>query len=256
MSDTPEWDGGKLGPYLVGKRHRGTGMGLGRLYQAHNTETGAPAMVLMPGRPGDWRPLGGWTVRATSEGFPPFLALEVEQAPQEDAAALQELTMILQRLGTAVARIEDRPDAHAHLTSQPRPSEPRNTEPRRRGLLTATWAFAMAAVAAAGVLLWPRPPEPTGATHAHALAAAVPAEPVTLIDMEDDTPPLIGYPMPDAPFKGQRKPPCKEPAVEIRDGCWVQLAHKPPCPKSTAEYEGKCYMPVSEKKPEPRALLP
>jgi hypothetical protein len=256
MSDTPEWDGGKLGPYFVGKRHRGAGMGLGRLYQAHNTETGAPAVVLMPGWPGDWRPLSGWTVRATSEGSPPFLALEVEQAPREDPRALQELTMMLQRLGTAMARLEDRPDAYAHLTGQPRLPEQKPPKPHRRGLLTGVAAFAMAAVAATGVLLWPRPPEPTGAKHPPALSGAAPKEPVTLINMEDDAPSIIGYDLPDGPFKGQRKPPCKMPSVEIRGGCWVPLEYKPPCPISSAEYESKCYMPVSEKKPEPRALLP
>lgn len=258
MSDTPEWDGGQLGPYRVGKRHRGTGLGLGRLHQAHNTETGAPAVVLMPGRPGDWRPLGGWTVRATSESFPPFLALEVEQAPGNVSGALQELTMMLQRLSTAMARLEDRPDAIAHLAlaGQPLPPEPKPPEPRRRGLLTGAAAFAMASVAAAGVLLWPRPPEPIAPTRAPALAAASLKEPFTFIDMEDGSLPVIGYPMPDGPIKGQRKPPCELPSVEIRGGCWVPLAYKPPCPRSTAEHGGQCYMPVSEKRPEPRALLP
>lgn len=259
MSDTPEWDGGPLGPYRVGKRHRGTGLGLGRLFQAHNTETGAPAVVLMPGQSGDWRPLGGWTVRLTSQSVPPFLALEVEQAPGNVAGALQELTMMLQRLSTAMARIEDRPDANAHLTlpSQPQAPEPQPPPPRRRGLLTGAWAFMMASVAAAGVLLWPRPPEPSAAKPSPALAGTAVAEPVTFIDTRDVTPAVIGYPMPDGPFKEQKKPPClKGTEVEIRGGCWVQLAHKPPCPTSTAEYEGACYMPVGRKPPEPNALLP
>lgn len=258
MSDTPEWDGGPLGPYRVGKRHRGTGLGLGRLFQAHNTETGAPAVVLMPGRPGDWRPLGGWTVRLTSQSVPPFLALEVEQAPGNVAGALQELTMMLQRLSTAMARLEDRPDANAHLClpGQPQAPEPRPPPSRRRGLLTGAWAFTMASVAAAGVLLWPRPPAPIGVARAPALVGAAVTEPVALIDMEDGSLPVIGYDLPDGPFKGQRKPPCKHPSVEIRGGCWVPLAYKPPCPISSAEHEGKCYMPVSEKRPEPRALLP
>jgi len=259
MSDTPEWDGGPLGPYRVGKRYRGTGLGLGRLFQAHHLETGAPAVVLMPGRPGDWRPLGGWTVRVTSGSVPPFLALEVEQAPGNVAGALQELTMMLQRLSTAMARLEDRPDANAHLTlpGQPQPPEPTPPPPRRRGLLMGVWAFAMAALAGAAVLLGSPPPEPTGEKHAPALAAPVPTEPVTFIDTRDATPTVIGYPMPDAPFKEQKKPPClKGTEVEVRGGCWVPLEYKPPCPISTAEHEGKCYMPVGKKPPEPRALLP
>jgi hypothetical protein len=215
-------------------------------------------VVLMPGRPGDWRPLGGWTVRVTSEGSPPYVALEVEQAPQQDASALQELTMLLQRLGTAVARLEDRPAALAHLTGHSRPPDQRPPEPRRRGLLTGAWALAMAALAGTAVLLCPPPPEPSGAKHPPALATPAPAEPFTFIAMQDEdgNPSIIGHPMPDGPIKGQQKPPCKVPSVELRGGCWVQLAHKPPCPVSTAEHEGACYMPVSEKKPEPRALMP
>lgn len=258
MSDTPEWDGGPLGPYRVGKRYRSTGLGLGRLFQAHHLETGAPAVVLMPGRPGDWRPLGGWTVRVTSQSVPPFLALEVEQAPGNVAGALQELTMLLQRLSTAMARLEDRPDANAHLTLpvQPQAPEPKPPPPRRRGLLLGAWAFAMASLAGAAVLLGSPPPEPAGEKHAPALAGAAIVEPFSFADLQDDSPPVIGYPMPDAPIKGQRKAPCPHPSVEIRGGCWVPLEYKPPCPISTAEHEGKCYMPVSEKKPEPRALLP
>ncbi len=114
----------------------------------------------------------------------------------------------------------------------------------------------MATVAVAGVLLSPRPPEPGGGKQHPAIAGAALAEPVALIDMEDAALPVIGYALPDGPFQGQRKPPCKHPSVEIRGGCWVALEHKPPCPISSAEHEGKCYMPVSEKKPEPRALLP
>lgn len=257
MSDTPEWDGGPLGPHRVGKRYRGTGLGLGRLYQAHNTETGAPAVVLMPGRPGDWRPLGGWTVRVTSESVPPFLALEVEHAPGNVAGALQELTMMLQRLSTAMARLEDRPDAHAHLTLPGLPQPPEPPPPRRRGLLLGAWAFMMASAAAAAVLLWPRPPEPSAARPSPALAGAAVAEPITFINTRDITPAVIGYPMPEGPFKQQKKPPClKGTEVEIRGGCWVQLAHKPPCPRSTAEHEGACYMPVGKEPPEPNAILP
>ena len=260
MSDKPEWDGGsKVGPYLMGKRFRGVvSKGLGRIYQAHHLETGAPALVVMPGPPRDWRPNGGWSVRARSEGFfPPFFALEVEQAPRDEPWAMLELGNLLQRLGASVARLEEQPAAggREHLLSPPRKFEPRFTDPRR-GVLMGIWACAMAALAGTAVMLWPRPPEPSEPKHAPPLAMAVLTEPVTWIDLVHETPTVIGYPLPDAPIKGQRKPPCESPSVEIRGGCWVPLEYKPPCPRSSAEHEGKCYMPVRETPREPQALLP
>ena len=37
------------GPFQILRRHRGIGGGLGGLYEARDTATGRPALVLMPG---------------------------------------------------------------------------------------------------------------------------------------------------------------------------------------------------------------
>jgi hypothetical protein len=261
MIDRPEWDGGaKVGPYLMGKRYRGVvSKGLGRIYQAHHMETGAPALVVMPGPPRDWRPNGGWSVRARSEGFfPPFLALEVEQAPRDEPWAMQELGNLLQRLGASVARLEEQPEAGAreHLLGPPRKPEHRFIRDHRPGLLMSIWACAMAALAGTAVMLWPRPPEPSEAKHAPPLAAAALTEPILWLDQGYEPPLVIGYPPLEAPLLGQRKPPCELPSVELRGHCWVQLAHNWPCPRGSALHEGRCYLPVSERKPVPGVLLP
>ncbi len=256
MGDTPSWSGGKLGPYHMGRRYRDTGADLGRIYAAHNVETGATALVLTPGRLDEWRGRGGWSVRATEGASPPYLALEVEHAPRDGASTLQELTLMLHRLAGALARVEDRKDANAHLTREPLPRPAESKASRKHWLRAGVGTLAAAALAAVTVMLWPRSPEPTGVKHSAGLAAEAMDEASTWVDRQDTTPMLIGYPMPDGPLKGQMKPPClKGTEVEIRGGCWVTMEQRAPCPKGSAEHQGKCYVPVREKTPEPRSFL-
>ena len=78
-------------------------------------------------------------------------------------------------------------------------------------------------------------------------------EPTFWLDQTEGTA-GIGYPMPEAAYPEQMKPPCGGGGyVEIRGGCWVQTTQTVPC-KGTAEYEGKCYVPVREKKSEPHSI--
>jgi hypothetical protein len=253
MGDTPSWNGGKLGPYHLGRRYRDTGADLGRIYEAHNVETGGRALVLTPGRSHEWSPLTGWSVRVTGGAFPPFLVLEVEQAPRGEASALQELTLMFHRLAGALARVEHRPDTQAHLTREPVP-RPLVRKASRRPWLLAGVGTLLAAVVT--VAFWPRAPGPSGTKHPSGLAQVALDEPSTWVDLQDATPMPIGYPMPEGPLKGQMKPPCLPAAVELRGGCWVQMKQDAPCPKGSAEHEGKCYVPVREKTPEPRSLQP
>ena len=56
-------------------------------------------------------------------------------------------------------------------------------------------------------------------------------------------------PLPDQPFPGQNKPPCKKTGeVEIRGGCWHRLDVKPPCKEEGKEeaflWKGACYGPA------------
>jgi hypothetical protein len=253
MGDTPSWGGGKLGPYHLGKRYRDTGADLGRLYEAHNVETGGRALVLTPGRSNEWRPRAGWAVRATGGAFPPFLALEVEHAPRDEASALQELTLMFHRLAGALARVEHRPDARAHLTREPVPRPLARQATRRHWLLIGAGGLTAVVLL---VALWLRSPEPSGPKHAGGLAQVALDEPSAWVDLHEASPMPISYPLPEGPFKGQMKPPCHPAAVELRGGCWVTMEQRAPCPKGSAEHEGKCYVPVREKTPEPRSLQP
>jgi hypothetical protein len=240
----------------VGRRSWNIGAGLGRLHEAHNLETGAFALVLVPERVETWRSHTAWTVRATSGGLPQFLSLEVEHAPDAAAPSLLELTLMSDRLTGMLGhlRSKDRADVHAHLTRQPRGAWP------GRLLARGPWLLAGAGVAVAvglALALWPRPPEPTETQPSWEIAGAALDEPVVFANKQDILPPVIGYRMPDAPFKEQQKPPCLQGTeVEIRGGCWVTLEARPPCPRSTAEFEGKCYMPVRKKDPPPTSLQP
>ncbi len=255
MSDTPGWSGSRLGPYRVGRRSWYINRALGRLHEAHNLETGAFAVVLEPGKEA-WLARSTWTVRITSGEHPPFSALEVESAPDAEPPAFHDLPLVFDQLKGTLGNLhgEDRTDVYAHLIRKPRGAWP--------GRLLARWPWLLAgagvAVAAGLALtLGSRPPEPPKTKQPLQVAEAALDEPVVFGNRQDALPLVVGYPMPDGPFKEQMKPPClKGTEVEIRGGCWVTLEARPPCPRSTAEYEGKCYLPVRKKDPPPTSLQP
>jgi serine/threonine protein kinase len=63
--------------------------------------------------------------------------------------------------------------------------------------------------------------------------------------------------VPKDPRPGQRRPPCKPPAVTINGGCWrLLLDDTPPCDDDVYEWGNKCYLPlyVTSRRPtsEPR----
>ncbi|MFY0526255.1 hypothetical protein ACN28I_25005 [Archangium gephyra] len=243
--DIPRGDA-PSGPYHVLKRYRALGGGLGRLYEARNNETGNPALVLMPGPKGDLRAEEDWQLRATANVTPPYLALEVEHAPANGQP--RQLTWMLERWAAALMRIDTRPEVQAHLTSGPQKPPPR----RHRAL---GGAVALVTLLGLGVAPW------THATAGPVEPAAAP--PVLAVDSpEPDTAiftsgaDAIAHPMPQGPFRGQNRPPCKSRhEVVIRGGCWVEIASRPPC-DDAYEYEGKCYMPGYSAPRPPQALHP
>jgi hypothetical protein len=254
MSDIPEWKGGRIGPYHVGKRYRGIPSDEGRIYEAHNIETGASALVVMPGKGEYWNTHHPWSIRVTGVSSPASLVLEVEKAPQSGGSVLHALTLMLIRLSGAMALIEEREDARAHFTRRALP-------PGRRQRVM-KWGFVGIGVAlAAGLalILWPHARKDTERRHASAgVAQAARDEPIAFTDTQDTSlPSVIGYPMPEAPFKEQKRPPCiPVTETEIRGGCWTQHKLDAPCPRSTAEYQGKCFMPVKKPDPQPRSIQP
>ncbi|HEX5750847.1 MAG TPA: hypothetical protein VFZ09_31775 [Archangium sp.] len=240
-------DDGPPEPYRVLKRYRGIGGGLGRLYEARNTETGNPALVLMPAPKGDLRAEEDWQVRATANVTPPYLALEVERAPANGQP--RQLTWMLERWAVALMRIDTRPEARDHLTAGPqKPSPPRSRPPSGGALI--------ALLLALGVTPW------THATPGPTTPAVAP--PVLTVDGPDPASALytngtdvIALPMPQGPFRGQNRPPCKSRhEIVLRGGCWVEIAARPPCGDDAYELEGKCYLPGYSAPRPPQALNP
>ncbi|MCY1073283.1 hypothetical protein [Archangium lansingense] len=266
MADEPPFKGGKLGPFHLGRRykHKDVGAGLGRLYEAHNVHTGNAALVLMPDRHADWEPTEDWRLSASSHVSPPYVALEVEQAPA--SGRLPALSELLDLLASAVERVEQKAEARAHLTREPigllRRWRGRSLRwlRSRRGLVT----MGLATVAL-GMGLWlgftgldrGLEPEP-GAVHGVGAEAAARLHSPASVGTDGQSMAAIAYPMPGGPFRDQAKAPCrpKHGEVEINGGCWVELAKRPPCFETQAEYQGKCYLPVSAATRKPQSILP
>ncbi|MFY0564651.1 hypothetical protein ACN28E_12420 [Archangium lansingense] len=253
MAEKKTWKGGRLGPFHLGKRYKNVGVDLGRLYAAHNVHTGDAALVVMPGDRTDWEPDESWRLRATAESEPPYLALEVEQAPA--SGRLPDLSNMLDLLTSAVERLEKNEEARAHLTGGSVSAWKRWVGRMKRllrsprGLMVAS----LTVLALGALLLWPLfwgDSEGPNGERASAGALAVTEIPApAMVDLDTASVPAITYPLPARPFSDQAKAPCfpKSGEVEINGGCWVELAKRPPCYEDQAEYQGKCYMPVSAK---------
>ncbi|WP_375771169.1 hypothetical protein NR798_09800 [Archangium gephyra] len=255
MKEKKTWKGGRLGPFHLGKRYKNVGGNLGRLYAAHNTDTGNAALVVMPEARTDSEPGESWSVRATSQAEPPYFALEVEQAPT--SGRLPDLSNMLDLLTSAVERLEKNEEARAYLTGGA-VSAWKRWVGRMKRLLRSRRGLLIAGLSALalGALLLPLfsgdsqgpDSEARASAGVGALAVAEIQAPV-LVDLDPSGVPAITYPLPVRPFSDQAKAPCfpKSGEVEINGGCWVALEKRPPCYENQAEHQGKCYMPVSEK---------
>ncbi|MDC0707537.1 serine/threonine-protein kinase [Stigmatella sp. ncwal1] len=57
----------------------------------------------------------------------------------------------------------------------------------------------------------------------------------------------FGRDLPKKPFPGQRRPPCKPPAIEVNGGCWGLSGNtSPPCGDQSVEWKKACYWPLLE----------
>jgi hypothetical protein len=104
MTDATKKKGGRLGPFQLGRRCKHAAAELGHIHEARNVQTGAPAMVMLPGPRPTWRPRKTWQVRASFQATPPFIALEVERAPA--SGRLAELADLLTLLLAGLEAIE------------------------------------------------------------------------------------------------------------------------------------------------------
>lgn len=258
MADKEFWKGGRLGAFHLGRRYKDIRADLGRVYEAHDVHSGAPAVVVMPGQKTGWEPTEAWRVQISSYVAPPHVSLKVEQAPA--TGSLPELADMLDLATSVVEHLEKKDAARAHLTREPIGPWRRWTG-RARRLLRSRWMMAASlATVAVGMALWLRPPAPR-TEHPSVLtgdeATHVSAPSLSLLDGGAALPAGIAFPMPDKPIPKQAKPPCRPQRgeVEINGGCWVVLEKRPPC-EETAEYKGRCYLPVGERPRPAQSLEP
>ncbi|MFY0527726.1 hypothetical protein ACN28I_32790 [Archangium gephyra] len=248
--------GRRLGPFQLGKRHKHAAAELGHLHEARNVQTGAPALVMLPGPRPTWGPKKNWQVRASFQVTPPFIALEVEEAPA--SGRLAELADLLTLLLAALEASRDNARMRTHLTGSPR--GPWMRRPPLKAL-----AAAGLAVLVLGGGFWlgmgtrpmvpPAPPSPAPGLGELADAGVSSS---FLIDGEVQDPAAIAYPLPGKPFSNQVRPPCRTKAdhVAINGGCWIAIERRPPCDEEHAEYQGKCYIPIMKAPRPPQSLSP
>jgi hypothetical protein len=253
MTVTMKKQGRRLGPFQLGRRCKHAAAELGHIHEARNVETGASALVMMPGP--RKAPRKNWQVRISFQTRPPFIMMEMEQAPA--SGTLAELANLLTLLLAGLDAVGSNARTRAHLTREP-------TGPRLRRPQVKALAAAGLAVLALGGGFWlgtgapskgsPTPPPSTPGLGEWANSGL---PPVFLIDGAEGSTTGIAYPLPDKPFASQLKPPCrtKTSQVAINGGCWVELAHRPPC-EDEAEYQGKCYLPVMKAPRLPQSLSP
>ncbi|OJH34887.1 hypothetical protein [Cystobacter ferrugineus] len=251
MSDNSDWKGRQIGPYIVGERYLDIPEDEGRLYEAHHTETGEPALVLMPGSGDGWGTRAPWSARTTHFTDPPALVVHAEQSVQAETPSLHELTLGFIRVSGGLASLDARDDAQIRFGRETSLPGARFWKKGRRA------AGVGAALVAGFLLLWPRAPDQMKTCpEVNEWIQSTLKEPIVFSDRDDDLP-IIGYPMPEKPFKEQATPPCiPVTETEIRGGCWNQHKLDAPCPRGLAEYQGHCYIPVRKKAPEPRSVDP
>jgi hypothetical protein len=261
MDEKKKWEErAQVGPYQIEEQMPHDPDSPGELYMATHEETGATALVLKPAASEDAAPLPDFRVEVIASQEEDYLALEVKDTRRARAPDMLSADALMPLLG----------DVHDGVGRMARaldgPEEPRPME--RQG-------FALAGVAAVCTLLFALvrlvsgAPLPSGSESLAGTptAAVSPEEPTAneeadlsfrawLADTEDAGTSAVTRPLPDKPFKGQKRPPCKRPSeTELVGGCWAEHAIKAPCPEDLYEYQGKCYIPAySAKSQLPQSL--
>jgi hypothetical protein len=226
------------------------------LYLATHETSGATALVRKHSAEEGKAPGKDWRVRLNSSSEEGYSAMEVEH--------------------TDYARAQDRQSAESLLLTGEEVREEVGCmtrvlsdthEPRRRwrlGLGVVSAATVCALLFALGPLSQPpstsepvvsAPPVPM--SHEEFTANEYPDTPTYggSEDTADAGQSVLARPLPKAPFKEQKRPPCnRHVETELVGGCWLPHELKAPCPNELYEYQGKCYSPTIRTKPPPSSL--
>lgn len=284
------WQGGPtVGRYEVGTRVKTAGADVGgRVYEARNKESGAPALVLVPGKPEDPVPEANIRVRIYAERSPAHYAVEMESSLPPTADSVEHAAEMLDVVTSALEGVAFNGSATGrravaeHLARPARPSQ------RTRAVAPPLWRrprWAAAGVAllllAAATLLaacWPgrlsaRGLDLGGATVTRGTGGAG-VEAVRQVAAEGPVPEfhlrhsdVVAKPIPkpsvkgQPPFKGQAggKGECLAEEVRINDGCWHDMTaiRKPPCGErfwDHPDHPGRCFTPVFNAPPTPQSV--
>jgi hypothetical protein len=250
----------RLGPYLIQEQVEQSHDSPVELYLATHEASGATALVRKHAAEEGTAPGKDWRVRlgSSSEGYS---ALEVEHtdwARAQDKQSAESLLLTSQSVLEEARRM-------AHALSD-------THEPRLRWRLGLGVASAATVCALFLVLVRlvavsspPSAPEPWVSTppvpmsHEEPPANDNPDTPTQggLVDTADAGQSVLARPLPKAPFKGQKRPPCnRHVETELVGACWLPHKLKAPCPDELYENQGECYSPAFSAKPPPSSLGP
>jgi hypothetical protein len=250
----------QVGPYQLQEQVPQSEYSRGELYRATHETSGATALVLKPSAEDKdgAAPLADWRVRIISSDAPGYLALEVEHSPKSvapDSHSVEALVVMLEDVREGVRRM-----THAFSDS----SESRLRRCLGMALVSAATVCALV-FALTRLAPMSQPPsgpdslarlEPAPLSHEVPTDTLVPLTEISLLRPEDGgLPALFSHPLPNKPYKGQKRPPCKPRVeVEINGGCWVPHKLKAPCPEDLYEYQGECYTVSMQPPSTPQSL--
>ena len=222
---------------------------LGRLYESWNVITGQPALTLFPRDTVEWQPTGPWRGWLFVDATAHCVSLEWERKPGSEPVT--EWMNVLTLMTLAGQCVEDSPQVNAHF-ARDAPSPRARWSSRVWNGLSSRGGWAVAGLAVFTLLLGVWHWKGTGARTERPLPETAPI----LATGQEALAPVPAYPLPDHPFVDQGVPPCvtEAGAVEIKGGCWIELAKKAPCYKNQAEHEGRCFLPMPKKKPVPQSV--
>ena len=249
-----------MGPYLLQEQVEQSHDSQVELYLATHETSGATALVRKHAAEEGAAPRKDWRVHLGSWASRGYSAMEVEHtgwARAQDRQSAESLLLTLESVLEEVRRM---------ARAVPDPHEPRLRWRLGMGVVNAATVCALlfALVRLVPLSQLPSAPEPLASTppapmrHEEPTAGGENPDTPThggLVNTEDAGQSVLARPLPRAPFKGQKRPPCTRYAeVELVGACWLPHELKAPCPDVLYEYQGKCYSPAFSAKPPPSSL--
>jgi hypothetical protein len=241
----------RLGPYVLQEQVEQDHDSPVELYLATHETSGATALVRKHAAEEGKAPGKDWRVRlgSSSEGYSAMEVEHTDWAWAQDSQSAESLLLTSESVLEEARRMAlVVSDTHA---------------PRLRwrlGLGVASVATVCALLFALGRLAsvsQPASTPPVPLSYEEHTTGENPDTPTHggLVDTADAGQSVLARPLPKAPFKGQKRPPCnRHVETELVGGCWLQHVLKAPCPDELYEDQGKCYSPAFSAKPPPSSL--